>query len=87
MWCLQFILLALLALSTRVHSSQWTESSDDESIAYLHFHVESLIVARYAKTLVTSVVVNRASVSQNVSFRKQVPEAAFISNFTMCVSV
>ena len=53
------------------------------TIVYQQFHVDSQIVARYATTRISSVVRNDADVSQELSFRVQLPETAFISNFTM----
>ena len=55
------------------------------TIVYQQFHVDSQIVARYATTRISSVVRNDADVSQELSFRVQLPETAFISNFTMWV--
>ena len=55
----------------------------DDSIVYSQFHIDSVIIARYATTTVTSVVLNRAGVSQELGFQVQLPETAFISNFTM----
>lgn len=59
------------------------QAPTDDAITYSQFHIDSLIIARYPVTTVTSVVLNRASVSQELSFQAQLPETAFISNFTM----
>ena len=53
------------------------------SITYEKFHVDSIIVSRYARTSITSVLLNSANISQEVSFQVQLPDTAFISNFTM----
>lgn len=52
-------------------------------IEYRKFHVESEIVSRYSTTAITSVVLNNDDVSRELSFQVQLPETAFISNFTM----
>ena len=53
------------------------------SIVYRLFHVDSLIVARYATVTVTSVVDNSANVSQELAFLVKLPRDAFISDFRM----
>ena len=52
-------------------------------VVYREFHVDSVIVDRYSTTTVTSVILNSDNVSQELSFQLQLPETAFISNFTM----
>ncbi len=69
------VLLLLLAIGIALAS---------EDIVYREFRVEGQIVNRYSTTTVTSVVFNSADVSQELSFRVQLPDTAFISNFTMC---
>ena len=59
------------------------QESGASGITYKRFHVDSLIVSRYAVTTVTSVVRNDADKSQELDFRVQLPETAFISNFSM----
>ena len=53
------------------------------TIVYQQFVIDSVIVARYSNTRISSVVRNNADISQELSFRVQLPETAFISNFTM----
>lgn len=50
---------------------------------YESFRVDSVIVSRYARTTVTSVIYNSAPESGEASFQVQLPSTAFISNFTM----
>jgi len=52
-------------------------------VVYRVFHIDSEIVARYAITTITSVVVNSDTTSRELSFLVQIPDTAFISNFTM----
>ena len=76
---LRVILLSLLAVS----ALSPRQDSDDEEIEYEMFHIQSTIVARYAITSITSVVLNRATDSKELSFQVQLPETAFISSFSM----
>lgn len=48
-------------------------------------HVESKIVARLARVLVTTYVRNDEDISHETQFTFQLPDTAFISNFTMTV--
>ena len=78
--CLILTITVSLTSSVTVVKRQESGASD---IAYKQFHVDSLIVSRYAVTTVTSVVRNDADESQELDFRVQLPETAFISNFSM----
>ncbi len=55
------------------------------TIVYQKFHIESLIVARYAVTTVTSVIQNTGLEAQQLNFQVQLPETAFVSAFRMYV--
>ena len=55
----------------------------NSALIYESFTVESIIVCRYAHTTITSVLRNSAEASKDVSFKVQLPDTAFISNFTM----
>lgn len=57
----------------------------ESSIVYQKLHVDSLIVARYAVTTITSVIQNTGSMAQQLNFQVQLPETAFISAFGMYV--
>lgn len=69
-------LLAVLSYTT-------ANTRQESDITYKTFHVESLVVSRYAITMVTSVIVNDAEKSKELDFRVQLPDTAFISNFSM----
>ena len=75
------LLAAFPVISLAIVTLRQTE--DDGSVVYRQFHVNSDIVARYAYTQINSVVLNSASISKELSFQVQLPETAFISNFTM----
>ena len=71
-----FPVISLAAVTLR-------QAENDGSVVYQQFHVNSDIVARYAYTQINSVVLNSADTSKELSFQVQLPETAFISNFTM----
>lgn len=52
----------------------------------LSLHVASQISSRFANTLVTSTLENKSPQNQEVKFVVQIPETAFISNFSMVVN-
>lgn len=79
---LLFLLLAAFpAISLAVVTLRQTDG--DQSVVYQQFHISSDIIARYAYTQVNSVVLNSADKSKELSFQVQLPETAFISNFSM----
>ena len=73
-----FPVISLAAITIRQ-----AENVNDGSVVYQQFHVNSDIVARYAYTQISSVVLNSATISKELTFQVQLPETAFISNFTM----
>ena len=76
-----FLLVAFPVISLAVVTLR--QADGDDSIIYQRFHITSDIVTRYAYTQVNSVVLNSADTSKELSFQVQLPETAFISNFTM----
>ena len=78
--CLLLTATVAFTLSVAAEKRQQSGASD---ITYKQFYVNSLIVSRYAVTTVTSVVRNDADESKELDFRVQLPETAFISNFSM----
>ena len=79
-------LVQLLAIAIALSSSVAAVKRQDSGVSditYKQLHVDSLIVSRYAVTTVTSVVRNDAEASKELDFRVQLPETAFISNFSM----
>jgi len=71
----RYLLVALGALSLAADATT--------DVVYKQFHVNSLIVSRYAVTTITSVVRNNAEQARELDFQVQLPETAFISKFTM----
>ena len=78
---LRLLLAAFPVISLAVVTIRQAENNG--SVVYQQFHVNSDIIARYAYTRINSVVLNSAATSKELSFRVQLPETAFISNFTM----
>lgn len=76
-----FLLAVFPAISLAIVTLRQAEG--DGSVIYQQFHVTSDIIARYAYTQINSLVWNSADTSQELSFQVQLPETAFISNFTM----
>ena len=82
MACLR-VLVVVVAFAALVAAEKRQESGA-LGIVYKQFHVDSLIVSRYAVTTITSVVRNDDLVeSKELDFLVQLPENAFISNFSM----
>ncbi|KAJ8394781.1 hypothetical protein AAFF_G00041360 [Aldrovandia affinis] len=64
-------------------STGQTKPTSDLDIYY--FHVKSEVSSRYAVTVITSRVVNRADGPREVDFHVELPKHAFISKFIMTI--
>ena len=83
---MEFLGLVQLLLLAAAASGALVKRQDSETtaIVYKQFLVDSLVVSRYAVTSITSVVRNEdLQQSKELEFRVQLPETAFISNFSM----
>ncbi|XP_077384751.1 inter-alpha-trypsin inhibitor heavy chain H3-like isoform X2 [Festucalex cinctus] len=59
-------------------------SANSENMAEVHtFTVDCAVTSRFAHTVMTSKAVNKANVSQEITFQVELPKMAFITNFTM----
>lgn len=47
--------------------------------------VDCTVTSRFAHTVMTSVALNKANVSQEIFFKVELPKTAFITNFSMSV--
>ncbi|CAM9358379.1 unnamed protein product [Bubo scandiacus] len=62
-----------------------------ESIAQKHaieiysLHVDCKVTSRFAHTVITSKIVNRANESREATFEVELPKTAFITNFSMSI--
>ncbi|KAL0599985.1 Inter-alpha-trypsin inhibitor heavy chain H4 [Plecturocebus cupreus] len=71
------VLLSLLA----VHQTTTTQ----QNIDIYSLTVDSRVSSRFAHTVVTSRVVNRANTVQEATFQMELPKKAFITNFSMII--
>ncbi|KAL8212381.1 UNVERIFIED_CONTAM: Inter-alpha-trypsin inhibitor heavy chain H4 [Gekko kuhli] len=55
------------------------------AIEIYSLHVDSKVTSRFAHTVITSKVANRANVSQEALFEVELPKTAFITNFNMTI--
>ncbi|XP_034854485.1 inter-alpha-trypsin inhibitor heavy chain H4 isoform X3 [Mirounga leonina] len=77
-WGLARVLLLLLAA---LHAA----AAQKNGINIYSLSVDSKVSSRFAHTVVTSRVVNRASVMQEATFQVELPKRAFITNFSMVI--
>nr|XP_035958458.1 inter-alpha-trypsin inhibitor heavy chain H4 isoform X3 [Halichoerus grypus] len=77
-WGLAPVLFLLLAA---LH----TAAAQKNGINIYSLSVDSKVSSRFAHTVVTSRVVNRASVMQEATFQVELPKRAFITNFSMVI--
>ena len=93
-----YSLAFLLILAEYVSTTSFTADVDpslsrhprdvnsDAVLTPLSLDVTSRISSRFANTLVTSTLENRSPENQEATFVVQIPETAFISNFSMVVN-
>ncbi|XP_012382983.1 inter-alpha-trypsin inhibitor heavy chain H4 isoform X2 [Dasypus novemcinctus] len=72
------VLLPLLAVLQ-------TATARKNGIDIYSLTVDSRVSARFARTVVTSRVVNRADTTQEATFQMELPKKAFITNFSMVI--
>ncbi|KAJ8360978.1 hypothetical protein SKAU_G00175030 [Synaphobranchus kaupii] len=84
-----FLLCILLASASATPVRRDTESTSasagkKKDLLHIYsFHIKSTVSSRYAMTVITSRVANRANESQEVVFHVELPKNAFISKFSM----
>ncbi|CAK7294285.1 Inter-alpha-trypsin inhibitor heavy chain H4 [Vulpes lagopus] len=79
--CTCGIMLVLLSLLAVLH----TTTAQKNDISIYSFTVDSKVSSRFAHTVVTSRVVNRAETVQEATFQVELPKRAFITNFSMII--
>ncbi|XP_076985121.1 inter-alpha-trypsin inhibitor heavy chain H4 isoform X2 [Tamandua tetradactyla] len=77
-WGLTPVLLLLLAVLQ-------TTSAEKNGIDIYSLTVDSRVSARFAHTVITSRVVNRAGARREATFQMELPKKAFITNFSMVI--
>ncbi|KAF6099590.1 inter-alpha-trypsin inhibitor heavy chain 4 [Phyllostomus discolor] len=75
------IVLVLLSLLAALQ----TTSAQKNDIDIYSLTVDSKVSSRFARTVVTSRVVNRADSAQEAVFQMELPKKAFITNFSMII--
>ncbi|KAJ8265174.1 hypothetical protein COCON_G00142730 [Conger conger] len=78
------VLLLSLILGPSSAGVEGEESVTDALDVY-SFHIRSKVSSRYAVTVITSRVANRASAPREVDFHVELPKNAFISKFNMTI--
>ncbi|XP_044307461.1 inter-alpha-trypsin inhibitor heavy chain H4-like isoform X2 [Varanus komodoensis] len=77
-----FFVAWLVFSSLQVSAAPALTKGDTE---ILSLHVDSKVTSRFARTVITSSVVNRADASSQVFFEIQTPKTAFITKFSMTI--
>ncbi|KAJ8400175.1 hypothetical protein AAFF_G00398690 [Aldrovandia affinis] len=80
------LLLCLLlasASTSPVRRDTVTSTGKVKDLDIYSFHIKSTVSSRYAMTVITSRVANRANESREVLFHVELPKNAFISKFSM----
>ncbi|XP_064154402.1 inter-alpha-trypsin inhibitor heavy chain H4-like isoform X2 [Anguilla rostrata] len=76
----------LFSLLLRSSSSRLVRREiTDNDLDIYSFHIKSVVSSRYAVTVITSRVANRASEPREVNFHVELPKYAFISKFNMTI--
>ncbi|XP_030357511.1 inter-alpha-trypsin inhibitor heavy chain H4-like isoform X2 [Strigops habroptila] len=64
----------------------WQHIGDGKhAIEIYSLHVDCKVTSRFAHTLITSKIVNRANESREATFEVELPKTAFITNFSMSI--
>ncbi|XP_008318550.1 inter-alpha-trypsin inhibitor heavy chain H3-like isoform X1 [Cynoglossus semilaevis] len=58
-------------------------SANEAQVEVLSVTVDCTVTSRFAHTVMTSVALNKANVSQEIFFKVELPKTAFITNFSM----
>ncbi|XP_040850553.1 inter-alpha-trypsin inhibitor heavy chain H4 [Ochotona curzoniae] len=81
--CTWVLVLSLLLLHAGLQTATVPHESGGIDIYSLTVHSE--VSARFARTVITSRVVNRAETVQEAAFQIELPRKAFITNFSMTI--
>ncbi|XP_065543245.1 inter-alpha-trypsin inhibitor heavy chain H4 isoform X2 [Lathamus discolor] len=76
-------LLALMVFSSLVVLAETI--AQKHAIEIYSLHVDCKVTSRFAHTLITSKIVNRANESREATFEVELPKTAFITNFSMSI--
>nr|XP_054495794.1 inter-alpha-trypsin inhibitor heavy chain H4 [Agelaius phoeniceus] len=79
----QRTLLALMVFSSFIVLA---ETNDQKPAVQIYsLHVDCKVTSRFAHTVITSRIVNRANESREATFEVELPKTAFITNFSMSI--
>ena len=91
-FCISILLSFAHLASTKIftadvdpRSNRLRRNVQNNDLAPLSLQIASKISSRFANTLVTSIMKNKSPRNQEAKFLVQLPETAFISNFSMVV--
>ncbi|XP_059712268.1 inter-alpha-trypsin inhibitor heavy chain H4 [Haemorhous mexicanus] len=79
----QRTLLALMVFSSLIILAETNDQKPAVEIYSLH--VDCKVTSRFAHTVITSRIVNRANESREATFEVELPKTAFITNFSMSI--
>ncbi|XP_057888232.1 inter-alpha-trypsin inhibitor heavy chain H4 [Melospiza georgiana] len=79
----QRALLALMVFSSLIVLAETNDQKPAVEIYSLH--VDCKVTSRFAHTVITSRIVNRANESREATFEVELPKTAFITNFSMSI--
>ncbi|XP_027638425.2 inter-alpha-trypsin inhibitor heavy chain H4 isoform X1 [Falco peregrinus] len=76
-------LLTLMVFSSLIVSAETI--AQKHAIEIYSLHVDCKVTSRFAHTVITSKIVNRANESREATFEVELPKTAFITNFSMSI--
>nr|XP_009940778.1 PREDICTED: inter-alpha-trypsin inhibitor heavy chain H4 [Opisthocomus hoazin] len=76
-------LLALMVFSSVIVLAETI--AQKHAIEIYSVHVDCKVTSRFAHTIITSKIVNRANESREATFEVELPKTAFITNFSMSI--
>ncbi|XP_053809504.1 inter-alpha-trypsin inhibitor heavy chain H4 isoform X1 [Vidua chalybeata] len=79
----QRTLLALMVFSSLIVLAETNDQK--HAVEIYSLHVDCKVTSRFAHTVITSRIVNRANESQEATFEVELPKTAFITNFSMSI--
>ncbi|KAM9374504.1 inter-alpha-trypsin inhibitor heavy chain H4-like [Phaethornis superciliosus] len=77
------MLLSLMVFSSLIVLAE--TSAQKHAFEIYSLHVDCKVTSRFAHTVITSKVVNRANESREATFEVELPKTAFITNFSMSI--
>ncbi|XP_014808964.1 PREDICTED: inter-alpha-trypsin inhibitor heavy chain H4 [Calidris pugnax] len=77
------MLFALMVFSPLIVLAETIAQKD--AIKIYSLHVDCKVTSRFAHTVITSKIVNRANESREATFEVELPKTAFITNFSMSI--